>query len=329
MLLFFSFLAKAQDSLSLEVAAAPIPSTSENIVPKNLQLSHIAIQGEFIDFTQLRDFDYQQKFPFGAALSQAFDSIVPFYHYPVTMNLPYALNDLTFHFSAIDWKTPHKIRYSYYLEGLEKDWGTPTSQSKAIYTNLPHGNYQLKIKASGEAGIWGVPFSYSFSIGRPWWLSRWAYLIYFSLLLATVIGLYRFNQQRKEEIARYEQLLKENKLLAFVNKKTVQPTTKQSSFLEQVNSTLEAHLSDENFGIAELCKVLKISRAQLHRKLKKLTGQSTSHYIRSLRLDIARGLLEKTTLNVSEVAFRVGFSSANYFSKVFKEEFGYAPKDAR
>ena len=57
-----------------------------------------------------------------------------------------------------------------------------------------------------------------------------------------------------------------------------------------MHQTLEAHLSDENFGIAELCKILKTSRAQLHQKLKKLTGQSTSHYIRSLRLDIARGL---------------------------------------
>lgn len=101
------------------------------------------------------------------------------------------------------------------------------------------------------------------------------------------------------------------------------------SFLRLVNHTLETHLSDENFGIAELCELLNISRTQLHRKLKKLTGLSTSHYIRSLRLKTARELFADPSLNVSEVAFAVGFSSAAYFSKVFKEQFGISPSEAR
>ena len=117
--------------------------------------------------------------------------------------------------------------------------------------------------------------------------------------------------------------------MAFSNKINKKTSPKADSFLDQVHQTLEAHLSDENFGIAELCKILKISRAQLHRKLKKLTGQSTSHYIRSLRLDIAKGLLEKTQLNVSEIAFSVGFSNVTYFSRVFKNEFGFTPKEVR
>jgi len=329
MLLSFSFLAKAQDSLSVEVASTTIPSTSENTVPKNLQLSHIAIQGEFIDFTQLGDSEYQQKFPFGAALSQTFDSIVPFYNYPLTMELPYYLNDLTFHFSAIDWKNPHRIKYSFYLEGFEKDWGIPNHQSKASYQNLPYGNYTLKVRAKGDEPTWSPVFEYTFSIKRPWWHTWWAYLSYFLLFATMGIVLYNFMEQRKKEAAQVKHLLAENRLLAFSNRPKKKTSPLESSFLDQVQQILEAHLSDENFGIAELCEVLKISRAQLHRKLKKLTGQSTSHYIRSLRLDIAKGLLEKTNLNVSEVAFRVGFSSANYFSKVFKEEFGYAPKDAR
>ena len=101
------------------------------------------------------------------------------------------------------------------------------------------------------------------------------------------------------------------------------------SFLRLVNHTLETHLSDENFGIAELCELLNISRTQLHRKLKKLTGLSTSHYIRSLRFKMARELFADPSLNVSEVAFAVGFSSAAYFSKVFKEQFGISPSEAR
>ena len=210
------------------------------------------------------------------------------------MDLPHYLNDLTFHFSAIDWKSPHKIKYSYYLEGLENDWKEPTIETVVNYQNLWHGTYTLKIKTMGEAQIWSEPFTYTFSVQRPWWLSWWAYLGYSLVLVAIGFSIYRLIAQRKAETAEIERLLKENKLLTFSNKVIPKTTSKADNFLNQVNQTLEAHLSDENFGIAELCEILKISRAQLHRKLKKLTGQSTSHYISSLRLDSARGLLENT-----------------------------------
>jgi AraC-like DNA-binding protein len=96
-----------------------------------------------------------------------------------------------------------------------------------------------------------------------------------------------------------------------------------------VSLSVSATQLDEIFviGIAELCELLNISRAQFHRKLKKLTGLSHSHYIRSLRLEIAKELLVTTNLNISEVAFKVGFSSATYFSKVFKSQYGHAPSD--
>ncbi len=233
------------------------------------------------------------------------------------------------HFTAIYWKAPHRIKYSYQLEGFDKNWTKPTTEAKAIYQSLPFGNYTFKVKAVVDHQQWSVPFSYTFNIQRPWWRSWWAYLLY-SLLFVSIVGaIFKQSEKRKAEKTEFQRLLAENKLLAFSNKIKNKTTPKEGSFLSLVHETLEAHLSDENFGIAELCELLKISRTQLHRKLKKLTGQSTSHYIRSLRLDIAKGLLEKTDLNVSEVAFTVGFSSANYFSKVFKEEFGSAPKEVR
>lgn len=320
-LVLFQLNGLAHDSLSTSFNAQNIP--------QNLHLSHIEIKEQFIDFKRLKDENYRNQFEFGEALSQSFDSLVPFYHYPATLNLPYYLSDLTFHFAAIEWEKPHRIKYSYYLEGFEKDWHPPKKNAKAIYKNLPYGSYTLKIKAREDTSNWSEPFYYSFAIGKPWWHTWWANLGYSLILVVLGIAIYKFIQQRKKEAAQIEQLLAENRLLAFSNRAKRKVPAQESSFLDQVHQTLEAHLSDENFGIAELCEILKISRTQLHRKLKKLTGQSTSHYIRSLRLDIAKGLLEKTNLNVSEVAFTVGFSSANYFSKVFKEEYGYAPKEAR
>jgi signal transduction histidine kinase/ligand-binding sensor domain-containing protein/CheY-like chemotaxis protein len=100
---------------------------------------------------------------------------------------------------------------------------------------------------------------------------------------------------------------------------------REDAFLQRLRQTLEAHLSEEDFGIPQLCRTLGMSRTQLHRKLKALTGRSTSIYLRSLRLAKARELLKSSDLNVSEVAYEVGFSSPGYFTQVFSEEFGMPP----
>ena len=113
--------------------------------------------------------------------------------------------------------------------------------------------------------------------------------------------------------------------------KDISPPTlfRVDTFLLKVQEMLEKHLSDENFGIVKLCVLLNVSRTQLHRKLKALTGQSTSLYIRSVRLQKAKTLLEQSELNVSEVAYKVGFKRVNYFSTVFSETYGYAPSELK
>ncbi len=99
-------------------------------------------------------------------------------------------------------------------------------------------------------------------------------------------------------------------------------------FIKRLHAVLEENLSDETFDISALCTTLKISRSQLHNKLKALTGLSTSHYIRQFRLAEAKKLLkENTELNISEVAFEVGFKDPKYFSKLFKDKFGMSPSE--
>ena len=70
-----------------------------------------------------------------------------------------------------------------------------------------------------------------------------------------------------------------------------------------------------------------MSRTNLFRKLKALTGKSATFLIRKLRLEKAKHLLETTEMNVTEACFSVGFTSPNHFSKVFQEEFGFRPSE--
>ncbi|MCB9283379.1 MAG: response regulator [Lewinellaceae bacterium] len=100
-------------------------------------------------------------------------------------------------------------------------------------------------------------------------------------------------------------------------------------FLLQLRGIIDAQMNNSAFSIEYLCRQMAMSRMQLHRKIKALTGRSTSLYIRSIRLQHARHLLSTTDMNVSEVAYEVGFDDPKYFSRVFSEEFGVAPSDFR
>ena len=103
----------------------------------------------------------------------------------------------------------------------------------------------------------------------------------------------------------------------------------EDEFIKKVKKIIEDHLHDEDFDVNRLCHKVGMSRSNLHRKIKTLTKRSTSHYIRAVRLHKARELLKDTGLNVSEVAYQVGFRDPRYFSRTFSEEFGRSPSELR
>lgn len=103
---------------------------------------------------------------------------------------------------------------------------------------------------------------------------------------------------------------------------------KEDSFLNKVRFTLEEHITDEEFGITQLCSLMAMSRSQLYRKFSSLTDLSVHQYIMTLKLQRAKKLLLSTNLNVSQVAFDTGFKNLSHFSRVFTKEFGYNPSKA-
>lgn len=101
--------------------------------------------------------------------------------------------------------------------------------------------------------------------------------------------------------------------------------TLPKSFLEEAEATILAKVDDENFGVSELADALHMSRSNLLRKIKKSAGVSASQFIRQVRLKKAMIILSETSLTVSEVSFQVGFASTSYFTKCFREYYGYPP----
>ncbi|MCR9101837.1 MAG: ATP-binding protein [bacterium] len=107
------------------------------------------------------------------------------------------------------------------------------------------------------------------------------------------------------------------------DKVTIDP--KEDIFIQKLKHQIEAHLEETEFGIEQLANAMNLSRSQLYRKTKALTGQSIAVFVRTVRLHHGKKLLGETSLSVSEVAYRVGFSDPAYFTKTYAVLFGYPP----
>ena len=97
--------------------------------------------------------------------------------------------------------------------------------------------------------------------------------------------------------------------------------------MERIMKVINEHLSDNDFNVEVLTQEAGISRAQLHRKMKELTGLPVSEFIRNIRLEQAIRLLKEQKINVTQVAYAVGFSNLAHFSTVFRKQFGVSPTE--
>ena len=98
-------------------------------------------------------------------------------------------------------------------------------------------------------------------------------------------------------------------------------------FLDSVKEAIGRNIANEKYGIDPLADELRISRSQLHRKIKALSGMSTSEFVNLVRIQKAEHLISNGKHTLSDVAHLVGFSNHSYFSQCFKKVYGVSPKD--
>ena len=92
---------------------------------------------------------------------------------------------------------------------------------------------------------------------------------------------------------------------------------------------LREHIQDADFNVERMGEEMGMSRVQLYRKLKSLTGATPVELLRKARLSRGKQLLESTDRSISEIAYEVGFTSPSYFAKCFKDEFMMTPGEVR
>lgn len=128
----------------------------------------------------------------------------------------YDENTLTFEFAALHFAAPYKNKFQYQLEGFDKTWQDSKGFSFAHYTNLSPGNYTFRVKASNNDAVWNdTPAQIRFKIAPPYWLSWWAFVLYFliiSAIISSVLSYFKLQNKEKNAIKVQKEIEEVNRL---------------------------------------------------------------------------------------------------------------------
>ncbi len=182
-----------------------------------------------------------------------------------SITLDYTQSMISFSFAALNFRESEKNLYAYRLEGFDDQWRTVGNQRNALYTNLPAGNYQFRVKASNNDGIWNEEgHSIQLIVLPPPWKTWWAYSIYTALFLGILLMFVR-NQHQKVVVAQKISHELEQK----VTERTAELRSKNSE-LESAYAQLEAiSLSDPLTGLSNrryLQKLMPMDTAKVQRE---------------------------------------------------------------
>ena len=193
----------------------------------------------------------------------------------------------------------------------------------ASYSQVPPGKYTFVVEAFDSAN----PDHPSVRrlqviISPPWWQTWWAYTLYILLALVAayfIIRYVRYQIQLKND------LYVQSKVAEFKRNFTMEQEDK--AFMQKINGIVEANLTNADFDIDALASELGMSRSALFKKIKGMTGESPSEFIKNYKLAKAVELLTHSDKSITDVAYASGFSDVGYFGKCFRKKYGMSPRD--
>jgi ligand-binding sensor domain-containing protein/serine phosphatase RsbU (regulator of sigma subunit) len=155
--------------------------------PPSVILNNVEFNGRFVDYRNA-------SFPDPDLIR--FDSVAPFFNYPLSPDLDFSQNSVSFDFSGVDLSAPSGITFSYKMEGIDKEWSPASRRSFALYRNLRHGDYTFLVRTKGASTEWSEPLAYSFNVLPPWWLTWYLWIVYVGLPVLIVYGILAWRTRR-------------------------------------------------------------------------------------------------------------------------------------
>ena len=294
----------SMDGYTEFLGAALLSQTSEPVKP---HVSAIQLGDSII---QLSDLPYQTR----------------------PLRLSYEHKPLTVRFFSGNLLGLSEVGYSYRVSGLydqndlRQGW-VETSLPYLTLHSLPSGHYELELRVMGISGEWSPTCRLPITVDYPWWNTtamRFVYALLFIAIIVVLVHMARV-QQRKRMVKEREELIRQHE--SRITQLTITPLDQQ--FLQRAIDLVDEHLPDADFGVEALAAGTNMSRSLLYKKLMAVTGQSPIEFIRRLRMKRAAVMLENTQMQVSEVAYQVGFNTLKTFTENFKQVYGVTPTDYR
>jgi ligand-binding sensor domain-containing protein/DNA-binding response OmpR family regulator/two-component sensor histidine kinase len=183
-----------------------------------------------------------------------------------SIKLTYDENTLNIKFTGILHRYGPKVIYSWKLSGSNSEWSLPSDRDQLLLTKLPHGSYELMVKAANRDNKWSEPVSLKLRITPPWWLSTFAKIFYFLLTLGLLYGLYKlslvfFNKkQAEEQISFYNNITHELKTPLAILISSLDQNEKEEDNV-QLKSKVKKTVSKLNSLFEQLLNFDKINSA--------------------------------------------------------------------
>lgn len=255
------------------------------------------------------------------------------YGQPSILHLQASVSLVEISLSTLDFDHASLVQFAYRLNGDDAWTELPEGEHMVKFARLPSGESRLQVRATDAYGRWGVPVTV-LTLMRPahwyeqWWL--WTILvvglIVFIRLKWQMSSIRPMNSRKTKEEEPSRQPLPS--LLGEGLGERLLPVADQE-FLDKAVAAVAANITNTEYSVDALAGDLCMSRANLHRRMRAVAGQTPTDFIRNQRLERAAHLLRTTSHSVNEIADLVGFSYASYFTKCFKEKYGVMPKDYR
>jgi len=269
---------------------------------------------------------------------------------------------ILFQFAVLSPAARRQYAYEYRLEGFEKGWTRLTGERhEAAYSSLPSGDYRFVVRAVPRSGHAAKTLELKVHV-RPFFYKTWWFLLLSAVFLAFLAYgilawrtrsllrqqelLQRTVDERTREISeqkklveqKAEELDRQNKVLLHQNEElagrrllSAQEAQQEDPFAAKVIETVRAMYKDPDLDVPAFCTAMGMSKTLLNKRIQETFGQPVGQFIRTYRLSVAREMLlnnrETKSMNISEIAYEVGFNDPKYFSRCFAREFGVPPSN--
>lgn len=267
------------------------------------------------------------------------------------LQLGYLRRHLTIHFSNFRYADIHSVRYQYYLQGIDTEWGAATAGHTAVYHRLPPGTYTFHVRSADSSDRWGAPSAYTFTITSPWW-QQWPACLLGSLIIIGIVTILLRRRRKAIYIKGIkaaktdEKLPDETPATAPIVPEAPSPHTevqvveaqppaphalspRDQRFCDRLQAILTLNADDPTFTVDKLAEQMHLSRTRLYTRIREVMDCAPSELLRKARMDHAARLLLTTDLTVDEVRERCGIGNSNQFYARFKQQFGLTPHQYR